>query len=139
MKINNLRGELKGSTAVYPESVQSQCFFSWNIELVNLKNIHFHYLKKYFLGQSIQKIFYFILKADALLEPQLAQRRMLLKSVKRWFCGCFMSGLKHRSLFHHHFRGFKLIRSVSKSAMMIITKLLFIRQPQCFLYSQHIG
>ena len=42
-------------------------FFSRNVGLLNLKIICFHYLKKSFLDQSIQKIFYFILKKEALI------------------------------------------------------------------------
>ena len=45
-----------------------QCFFSSrNIGQVTPKIIYFHYLIKYFLDQSIQKIFYLILKKETLL------------------------------------------------------------------------
>ena len=45
-----------------------QCFFySRNIGLVTPNIYYFYYLTKYFLAQSIQKIWYFILKTEALL------------------------------------------------------------------------
>ena len=44
-----------------------QCFlFSWNIGWFTPKNIYFHYLKKSFPDQSIQKMLYLILKKEAL-------------------------------------------------------------------------
>ena len=46
----------------------NQCFlFSRIIGWLTPKNIYFYYLEKYFLDQSIQKIFYLILKKEALL------------------------------------------------------------------------
>ena len=42
-------------------------FFSRNIGQVTPKIIYFHYLKNSFLDQSIQKIFYLILKTEALV------------------------------------------------------------------------
>ena len=45
---------------------QLQCFlFSRIIGQLTPKIIYFYYLKKYFLDQSIQKIFYLILKKEA--------------------------------------------------------------------------
>ena len=45
-----------------------QCFLlSRNIGKVNPTIIYFHYVKKYFLNQSIQNITYLILKKDALI------------------------------------------------------------------------
>ena len=63
-----------------------QCFFfSRNIGEVTLKIIYFHYLKKCFLDQSIQKIFYLILKTEALLGGSVGQ-----PCLWRWSCGNFL-------------------------------------------------
>ena len=42
-------------------------FFSRNIGKVTPKIMYFHYLEKYFLDQSIQKLFNLILKTEALV------------------------------------------------------------------------
>ena len=42
-------------------------FFRPKYRFVHPKTIDFHYLKKYFMDQSIRKTFYFIMKTDALL------------------------------------------------------------------------
>ena len=50
------------------ESWRNQCFFfSRNIGQLTPKIIYFYYLKKYFLAQSNQYIFYLILKKEALI------------------------------------------------------------------------
>ena len=50
------------------QDIRSQwLFFGRNIGLLTLKVIYFHYLKIYFLDQSIQKICYLILKKEALI------------------------------------------------------------------------
>ena len=47
---------------------REQCFlFSRIIGWLTPKIIYFYYLEKYFLDQSIQKIFYLILKKEALV------------------------------------------------------------------------
>ena len=42
-------------------------FFGRNIGQLTPKIIYFHYLRKFFLDQSIQQIFYLILKTEALM------------------------------------------------------------------------
>ena len=68
---------LRRALDLRPESCnkRTQCFFfGRNIGWVTPKTIYFHYLKKYFLDQNIQKIIKFnlIYKAEAL-------------NVQRWF------------------------------------------------------
>ena len=46
-------------------------FFGRNIGQLTPKNIYFHYRRKCFLDQSIQKIFYLILKKEALASPAM--------------------------------------------------------------------
>ena len=56
-----------------------QCFrFSRNISQVTPKITCFHYLKKYFLDQSIQNVFYFIL-----LKEELSACSALAQSVRQ--------------------------------------------------------
>ena len=66
-------------------------FFSQNIGLLTPKIIYFYYLNKYFLDQSIQKIFHLNLKTEALLASSVAvlpeillraPRRLLLFIIK---------------------------------------------------------
>ena len=47
------------------------CFLSQNIGWLTPKIIYFHYLQKSFLEQSIQLLFYFILKTEALVSRRL--------------------------------------------------------------------
>ena len=64
---NNLAWEQKTTAQLTLNSMQLQCFlFSRNIGQLTLKIIYFHYLKESFLDQSIQGIFYLILKEEAL-------------------------------------------------------------------------
>ena len=69
--------------------------FSRNIGEVTLKIIYFHYPKKYFLDQSIQKWVYLILKTEALIAPSTTTSEtetsssldcLVLLGTYQWFC-----------------------------------------------------
>ena len=89
-RVNKRMHQLRNITDAY------QCFFfSRSIGYVTPKIIHFHYLKKYFLDQSIQYIFLFIFEnrsTDAYVQVRYMQQSYLLKRgqrmkhlVRRWY------------------------------------------------------
>ena len=66
------------------QDIRSQwLFFGRNIGLLTLKVIYFHYLKIYFLDQSIQKICYLILKKEALSVVCMPLLCILLKCTQQ--------------------------------------------------------
>ena len=79
IKIKSFQGNLSKNTAKTAAMMPilamcscKQCFlFSRIIGWVTPKINYFHYIKKYFLAQSIQIIFYLILKKEALVARQV--------------------------------------------------------------------
>ena len=69
-----------------PSGLLQYFLFSRIIGLVTPKINYFYYLKKYFLDQSIQKIFYSILKKEALVSS--LHPEVLLKQMRQWLPVC---------------------------------------------------
>ena len=57
-------------------------FFSRHIGQITPENIYLYDLKKSFLDQSIQRIFYFILKMEALVRTKAC-----IQGCRRWTAG----------------------------------------------------
>ena len=96
----------------YPPYPEQGFFFSRNIGQVTPKMIYFYYLKKQFLAQSIQKIFYLILKKDALTPNcQVCLHTM---------CDCYKLS---EAIQKHHFQLLRLLHQLDDQFEHLIDQM----------------